>query len=511
MANAPTVINGQLILKAAIAGQVSVQAQPVTNNLLFNLPNTMPSVNQVVSVLSVNGTTVTLGFTPPFPSTWGFSQITGTLTPSQFSHEGDGTKVQMTNQGATVSGDVVTYDGNGNVQDSGTSLALILAGAAPSPVTPHLGTAAAYALLGTTITNSDGAGTVISGGNINGTTITAASWTLTPPTAVSTPVSAQALSDLGTAITYFGGLTAATITTANLGTQGHDGGNAFYAGVYKSGSSINIATSIVLDGQDNPNAMFVFIATSSTITQASGTSITLINGAQAANVVWVMTGGGASWTSITPSTTVGNILAGTSITLGGGTLNGRALCTTALTLAAAGTVVTAPPAAPATAQTFTPIFAGSPAVASEFLTGYDAATGLFSADQVSYSEILGTPDLSVYDTYTRATTAEATKATLYDYAGDVPVSGNAHIASGLTELNDGIATISLSGASAFANSSYVVMLTYISPEPASPPAGQPGTLSYTIFDGTSFTINSTDLTDSTSTVAWTAIGYIQEA
>src|SRR5208282_5787328 len=117
------------------------------------------------------------------------------------------------------------------------------------------------------------------------------------------------------------------------------------------------------------------------------------NGAQAANVVWVV---GSSWTSITPSTTVGNILAVTSITLGGGTLQGRALASAAITLAAAGTVVAAPPAAPPMAQTFTPVFAGSPAVASEFLTGYNATTGLFSAAQVSYSQVLGTPDLSVY-------------------------------------------------------------------------------------------------------------------
>ena len=36
--------------------------------------------------------------------------------------EGNGSKVQLTNQGSTTNGDVVTYDGNGNVQDSGTLL-----------------------------------------------------------------------------------------------------------------------------------------------------------------------------------------------------------------------------------------------------------------------------------------------------------------------------------------------------------------------------------------------------
>jgi len=578
MANTPTIIKGQLTFVGAITGQVSVQAQPVAgNNLLFNLPNTVPNPNQVISVVSVVGSTVTLGFTPPFPTTWSFSQITGTIATSQLaSREGNGSKVQTTNQGLTVAGDVVTYDGSGNIQDSGVALALLLAGAAPSPVTPHLGSAAQYALLGTTITNSDGAGTVISGGNINGTTITPAGWTLTPPTSVSSPVSSQALTDLNTAITYFGGLTSTAITTADLGTQGNgSAANVFNAGVYKSGSSINIATSIVLDGQDNPNAMFVFIATASTVTQESGTSITLINGAQAANVVWVV---GSSWTSITPSTTVGNILAVASITLGGGTLQGRALAAAAITLAAAGTIVSAPPAAPPMAQTFTPVVGGSPAGPIEFLTGYNATTGLFSAATPPYpvasvngqtgvvvltagsvgadasgaaaaaqsaaqafataadTTVLTTAEafattgdgttLTAAEAFATAAVlvetdrAEAVEATiaasvpvLYDGAGNPaaeasgsPASnGDNHIASGAATLvvdgsppNSSV-TVTMTGASAFANN-YYVYLTYLG-VPINP-----GHLYYIPISGSSFTIYSDNGAD-VSTVAWTAVGY----
>jgi len=536
MANTPTIIKGQLTFVGAITGQVSVQAQPVAgNNLLFNLPNTVPNPNQVISVVSVVGSTVTLGFTPPFPTTWSFSQITGTIATSQLaSREGNGSKVQTTNQGLTVAGDVVTYDGSGNIQDSGVALALLLAGAAPSPVTPHLGSAAQYALLGTTITNSDGAGTVISGGNINGTTITPAGWTLTPPTSVSSPVSSQALTDLNTAITYFGGLTSTAITTADLGTQGNgSAANVFNAGVYKSGSSINIATSIVLDGQDNPNAMFVFIATASTVTQESGTSITLINGAQAANVVWVV---GSSWTSITPSTTVGNILAVASITLGGGTLQGRALAAAAITLAAAGTIVSAPPAAPPMAQTFTPVVGGSPAGPIEFLTGYNATTGLFSAATPPYpvasvngqtgvvvltagsvgADASGAAAAVLVET-DRAEAVEATIAAsvpvLYDGAGNPaaeasgsPASnGDNHIASGAATLvvdgsppNSSV-TVTMTGASAFANN-YYVYLTYLG-VPINP-----GHLYYIPISGSSFTIYSDNGAD-VSTVAWTAVGY----
>jgi hypothetical protein len=318
MANAPTIIKGQLTFLGSIAGQVSVQAQPVAgNNLLFNLPNTVPNPNAVISVLSVVGSTVTLGFTPPPPSSFSFSQITGTIATDQLGNvEGNGSSVQLT---------------NGSLP--------------PSPVTVQLASAASYAVLGTTVTNSDGSSTVITGGNVGGTTVTSAGWVLTPPATVISPASAQALTDLAAAITYYNGLSSTAITTADLGTQGNIAANRFGAGVYKSPSSIAINTNITLDAQGNANAIFVFIATSSTITQASNTTIFLANGAQAANVVWVMTGGGASWTSITPSTTVGNILAGTSITLGGGTLNGRALASTAVTLAAAGVVITVPSSA----------------------------------------------------------------------------------------------------------------------------------------------------------------------
>src|SRR5208282_5569402 len=176
-----------------------------------------------------------------------------------------------------------------------------------SPVTTQLATAAIYAVLGTTVTNSDGAGTIITGGYVGGTTITAGSppWTLTPPTAIISPVSSQALTDLGTAITYYSGLPFTAITTADLGVQGNGINiHTWTAGVYKSPSSIAIDTNITLDAQGNTNAVFVFIATSSTITQASTVVISLANGAQAANVVWIA---GSSFTSVVPSTTVGNI------------------------------------------------------------------------------------------------------------------------------------------------------------------------------------------------------------
>jgi hypothetical protein len=82
--------------------------------------------------------------------------------------------------------------------------------------------------------------------------------------------------------------------------------------------------------------VFVFVA-GSTINLASGQTIALVNGAQAANVVFVA---GSAFTSVATSTVNGNILAVSGITLGGGTLNGRALVTTGAVAIAGATAVT---------------------------------------------------------------------------------------------------------------------------------------------------------------------------
>lgn len=212
----------------------------------------------------------------------------------------------------------------------------------PSPVTTELASAADYAILAYSgITNTGS--TVIAGGNVGSyptNSITPGAWTLTSPAAVVT-ATAQNQTDLADAITYYEGLggSGQVLTTADMGTQSGGGAptGTYYAGNYYSGSSLAISTPIILDAQGNPDAVFVFYATASTITQAIAGTITLANGAQAANVVWVC---GSSWTSIGPgAVTVGNILAHMSITLGGGTLTGRALANTgAVTISTAETI-----------------------------------------------------------------------------------------------------------------------------------------------------------------------------
>lgn len=108
-------------------------------------------------------------------------------------------------------------------------------------------------------------------------------------------------------------------------------GNCFTPGVYTAASSITITGDLTLDGQGNPNAVFVFQA-GSTVGTAAGapggvpgtfSRVLLVNGAKASNVWWVA---GTSATAGMYSEMQGNLLAAASVTLDqGATSCGRML------------------------------------------------------------------------------------------------------------------------------------------------------------------------------------------
>jgi hypothetical protein len=93
-------------------------------------------------------------------------------------------------------------------------------------------------------------------------------------------------------------------------------------GVYQFSSVAQLTGTLTLDGGGNPNARFDFLI-GSTLTTTVGSSVQLIDGAQAGNVFWQV---GTSATLDTGTVFFGSILANTSITLNHGTsLDGRAL------------------------------------------------------------------------------------------------------------------------------------------------------------------------------------------
>jgi hypothetical protein len=104
------------------------------------------------------------------------------------------------------------------------------------------------------------------------------------------------------------------------------GGQTLTAGVYAFGhastANITAASPLVLNGQGDPNSVFVFQASSDLVT-ASNSSVQLENGAQACNVFWEV---GSSATLSSGSTFVGTLMALTSATLNSGaTVQGRIL------------------------------------------------------------------------------------------------------------------------------------------------------------------------------------------
>ncbi len=104
------------------------------------------------------------------------------------------------------------------------------------------------------------------------------------------------------------------------------GGQTLLPGVYCLSSSAQLTGNLNLDAQNDSNAVWVF-QIGSTLTTASNSSVTMLNGGKSCNVWW---GVGSSATLGTGTTFKGNILALTSITLTTGvSMFGAALAGTA--------------------------------------------------------------------------------------------------------------------------------------------------------------------------------------
>jgi len=172
----------------------------------------------------------------------------------------------------------------------------------------NLGTAEAFAVLaGSTVTNTGFTNVYGNLGVWPGSAVTGF-----PPGIVTGTIHAndavalQAQSDL----------TAAYIFAAGQGCEidltGQDlGGLTLNPGVYCFGSSAQLTGTVTLNGQGDPNAVFVF-QIGSTLTTASSSSVVFINGGQGDSVFWQV---GSSATLGTTTEFAGNILAFTSITL----------------------------------------------------------------------------------------------------------------------------------------------------------------------------------------------------
>jgi type VI secretion system secreted protein VgrG len=130
-------------------------------------------------------------------------------------------------------------------------------------------------------------------------------------------VAAQAQSDLTTTYNNLAG------APCNTDLTGQDlGGKTLAPGVYCFSTSAQLTGTLTLDGQGNPNAVFVF-KIGSTLTTASASSVVLINSASSCGVFWQVA---SSATLGTGTALAGSIVALSSITLNtGSSVTGRTL------------------------------------------------------------------------------------------------------------------------------------------------------------------------------------------
>ena len=243
---------------------------------------------------------------------------------------------------------------------AGTLAALLLAGPlagsaqAVATVVP-LGTASAFSVLaGSTVTNTGTTSVDRNVGVSPGTAITGGSTLVVGGTTHSADaVAAQAQVDLTTAYGNAAGQTPRVPQDDELA------GETLAGGVYHRAGAMALDGTLTLDGQNDPDSVWVFQA-GSTLTTGSGSSVVLINGANACNVFWQV---GSSATLGTATSFVGTIMADQSITMDtGATLRGRALARVAavnlnanvITSPSCGTPSGTPTATPSGTPTATP-------------------------------------------------------------------------------------------------------------------------------------------------------------
>lgn len=178
-------------------------------------------------------------------------------------------------------------------------------------VTPTMGSAGDFAVLGATTVTNTGPSVITSdlGVSPGMSVVGFPPGTVTGTVHAGDPAATQAQGDVATAYAFAEG------QDCDQNLSGQDlGGMTLAPGVYCFDSSAQLTGTLRLDARNDPTAAWLFQVTSS-LTTASNAAVVLVNGATPCNndnVTWQV---GSSATVGTATSFVGNILANTSITL----------------------------------------------------------------------------------------------------------------------------------------------------------------------------------------------------
>lgn len=122
----------------------------------------------------------------------------------------------------------------------------------------------------------------------------------------------------------------AAARTPKAGFAGDNNGRTYTPGIYHTTAAFALTGTMTLDGQGDPNAVFIF-QVDAALNTAAASQISLINGAKTPHIFWQVLGAVGTGAA---SSFSGTIMAAGAITIGAdGTLTGRALSRDAVTLA----------------------------------------------------------------------------------------------------------------------------------------------------------------------------------
>ena len=381
------VVNGAVTLGAGASFQGTILA---TGAITLGLGTEL--IGRALATGAVTMADVTIRFTTPqlppaITITGGASALTTDTTPAVggTTDAPVGTSVKVTAGGQTVMGSVQpggswtvtladllagTYpvlaqvrDAAGNATTVSQSLTVQVN---PDPPVP-LGSAASFSVLsgalGTAVTNTGA--TVVSGdvGSSPGTVAGFPDGSSAGAIHSADTTAASARADLVSALDDAAGRVPHTEFAGDLG------GRTFGVGVHHASAAVGLTGTVTLDGQGHTNPVFIF-QIGAALTAAADCQVNLVNGAEAANVFWVVKGAAGTGANCFFR---GTIAAEGAITLGAATsLEGRALSLAAVTLASntltgvtpAGAAAEAPAAArkvePTDGSTATPDVEPSP-------------------------------------------------------------------------------------------------------------------------------------------------------